>query len=169
MQTSGESAHQHPRFRSVRSPGRRPTPARPARRTGRRRRDRCEIPPRLPRLTNRGSRTPGQNLQASPKAVQPTPTPGHPRDQPRMKPTSRKNAGALVCRESAGDEQRQMALRHQAWVAASQSCGPVSLHAGASTYKVSVWRAALYSPLRSARGRRGQGHCAESRSPVRVG
>ena len=59
-----------------------------------------------------------------------------------------------------------MALRHQAWVAASQSCGPVSLHAGASTYKVSVWRAALYSPLRSARGRRGQGHCAESRSPV---
>jgi hypothetical protein len=42
----------------------------------------------------------------------------------------------------------------------------VSLHAGASTGKVSSWRAALYSPLRSARGRRGQGHSAESRSPV---
>jgi hypothetical protein len=58
-------------------------------------------PPRHGGLTEPGDRgaqpgRPGQRRRrAAPPRPRPLPTPGHPRDHPRMKPTSRQNDGAL--------------------------------------------------------------------------
>jgi hypothetical protein len=86
-----------PSFRAVRSPGHRPTPARPARRTGRRRwgqllrsGPRRRSPDRLIQAGAHQARV-SRHLQVGSNHA----TPGHPRDQPPMNPTLPKNAAAL--------------------------------------------------------------------------